>query len=235
MAFYRAFIALFLSVVLVSTTYAGTIELTKSKAVVSKENANKRLIKGLDLAIKKEQKKPTSIEDLKVKAEKKVAKNFDKRRDLLNDIFKHQDQDKRLRVLDRKMKKLIKLDPSLSEISSEAEGVELLDILEKKAQSLDQEEATQVEMINDELSQFATTADYLLDLKSKVENDSFAKVSNNDGRSIASITEYQIYVALYVLGALALIGLIYYLVISATVAIWAFSPALAIIFLLIML
>ncbi|MBH48601.1 MAG: hypothetical protein CME71_10575 [Halobacteriovorax sp.] len=235
MAFYRAFIALFLSVVLVSTTYAGTIELTKSKAVVSKENANKRLIKGLDLAIKKEQKKPTSIEDLKVKAEKKVAKNFDKRRDLLNDIFKHQDQDKRLRVLDRKMKKLIKLDPSLSEISSEAEGVELLSILEKKAQSLDQEEANQVEMINDELSQFATTADYLLDLKSKVENDSFAKISKNDGRSIASITEYEIYVALYVLGALALIGLIYYLVISATVAIWAFSPALAIIFLLIML
>lgn len=235
MAFYRSCIAAFLSVVLMSTSYAGTIELTKSKAGISKENANQRLVKGLERAIKKEQKDPTSIEELKSKTEKKIVKNFDKRRDLLNDIFKHEDQEKRLKMLDRKMKKLIKLDPSLAEISSEADREELLNVLQTKVQTLDQEEAAQIQMVNDELSQYATTVDYLIDLKSKVENDSIASVSKDAGRSIASVDQYEIYVALYVLSALALIGLIYYLIVSATVAIWAFSPALAIIFLLIML
>lgn len=235
MAFIRSFMALVLTIVLSTTSYAGVIELTKSKAVVSQEKARKELINGLDRAIKKEEKRPTSISELKIKANKKVAKNFAKRRKLFNDIFKYEDQEKRLKKLDKKMAKLIKLDPSIAQINSEADRVELLITLEERSHNLDQEEAQQIQLIDDELSSYATTADYLIDLKSKVESDSLASIQNKTGRAIASVDPTAVYVGLYVLSALAFVGLIYYLVVSATVAIWAFSPALAILFLLIML
>jgi len=218
-----------------TTSYAATIELTKSKAVVTKENATKEVLRGLDKAIKKEQKNPTSIEELKIKAAKKVTKNFDKRKDLLEDIFKHDDQDKRLKVLDKKLKKLVKLDPTLAQMNSDADKIEMLISLERKLEGIDSEMNAQIQAVNDELSQFDSTEAYLVDLKSKVQNDTLASSMNKSGRHIANIDEYDVYVALYVLTALLFIGLIYYLVVSATVAIWAFSPALAIIFLLIML
>lgn len=231
MAILRSFVAILLTVVMYSTGYAAVIEQTKAKAVVTQEKAKAELVKGLERALKKEEKNPTSIEDLKAKTNKKVAKSFDKRRDLFNDIFKHEDQEKRLKKLDRKLKKLIKLDPTIAEMSEGADRVELLAKLEEKAQSLDQEEAAQLKAVDEELSTYATTADYLNELKSRIETDSVASISKS-GRAIASIDSYDVYVGLYVLSALALIGLMYYLIISATAAIWAFSPALAIIFLI---
>lgn len=231
----RSCIASMLVLVLSTTSYAATIELTKSKAIVTKENATKEVLRGLDKAIRKEQKKPTPIAKLKEKASKKVAKNFDKRKDLLEDIFKHDDQDKRLKVLDKKLKKLSKLDPTLADMNSEADKVELLISLERKLETIDSEMNAQIQAVNDELSNFNTTEEYLVDLKSKVENDTLASSMNKSGRNIANIDQYDVYIALYVLSALFFIGFIYYLVVSATVAIWTFSPALAIIFLLIML
>ncbi len=231
----RSCVATMMVLVLSTTSYAATIELTKSKAVVTKENATKEVIRGLDKAIKKEQKKPTSIDELKTKAAKKVTKNFDKRRDLLEDIFKHDDQDKRLKILDKKLKKLVKLDPTLADMNTEADKIEMLITLERKLEGIDSEMNAQIQAVNDELSQFESTEAYLIDLKSKVQNDTLASSMNKSGRHIANIDQYDVYVALYVLTALLFIGLIYYLVVSATVAIWAFSPALAIIFLLIML
>lgn len=137
MAFIRSFMALMLTIILSTTSYAGVIELTKSKAVVSQEKARKELINGLDRAIKKEEKNPTSISVLKVKANKKVAKNFEKRRKLFNDIFKYEDQEKRLK----------KLDPSMAQISSEADRVELLTMLEERSHNLDQEEAQRFNLL----------------------------------------------------------------------------------------
>lgn len=231
----RSCIASTLILVLSTTSYAATIELTKSKAVVTKENATKEVLRGLDKAIKKEQKNPTSIEELKIKAAKKVTKNFDKRKELLEDIFKHDDQDKRLKVLDKKLKKLVKLDPTLADMNTEADKIEMLISLERKLEGIDSEMNAQIQAVNDELSMFESTEAYLVDLKSKVQNDTLASSMNKSGRNVANIDQYDVYVALYVLTALLFIGLIYYLVVSATVAIWAFSPALAIIFLLIML
>ena len=170
----RSCIASTLILVLSTTSYAATIELTKSKAVVTKENATKEVLRGLDKAIKKEQKNPTSIEELKIKAAKKVTKNFDKRKDLLEDIFKHDDQDKRLKVLDKKLKKLVKLDPTLAQMNSDADKIEMLISLERKLEGIDSEMNAQIQAVNDELSQFDSTEAYLVDLKSKVQNDTLA-------------------------------------------------------------
>lgn len=231
----RSSMASLLILVLSTTSYAATIELTKSKAVVTKESATKEVLRGLDKAIRKEQKKPTPIEALKEKAAKKVTKNFEKRRSLLEDIFKHDDQDKRLKVLDKKLKKLAKLDPTLSQMGEQADKIDMLISLEQKLNTIDDEMSAQIQAIEDELSQFDSTQAYLVDLKSKVQNDTLASSMNKSGRHIANIDQYDVYVALYVLTALLFVGLIYYLVVSATVAIWAFSPALAIIFLFVML
>lgn len=232
----RSCIASLLIFVLGTTSYAATIELTKSNAVITKENATKELVRGLDKAIKKEQKKATSIESLKQRAAKKVTKNFEKRKSLMEDIFKHEDQEKRLKVLDKKLKKLVKLDPTLAQVEEQADKIEMLISLEQQLTTIDQEMNAQIQAVNDELSQFDSTEAYLVDLKSKVQNDTLASKVSKSGRHIANIDNYDIYLAtFYVLGTLFFIGAIYYLVISATFAIWAFSPALAIIFLLIML
>ncbi len=230
----RSCIASLLIFVLGTTSYAATIELTKSNAVVTKQKATNQVVRGLDKAIKKEQKNPTSIEDLKAKATKKVAKSFAKRKDLLEDIFKHEDQEKRLKVLDKKLKKLVRLDPTLADINNEADKIEMLVTLERKLEVIDSEMNAQIQAVNEELSNYNTTEEYLVELKSKVENDTLASSFEKTGRSIASY-ELDIFVAYYVLATMVLVGLLYYLVVSATVAIWAFSPALAIIFLLIML
>ena len=231
---FHTLLTLLISFSLSYGSYAAKADATKSALKMNALKAQDKVIKKINKKIKKEKKNPTAMKKVIQKSQKQALKNFEKRKSLYREIFKNESQTQRINALEEYLQDLKDKDSSIETLVENSSKEEILVKLENRYRNLESEKQEILGAIESELNSFATFEDYLHDVKIQIETGKLGNNSSKLNRSIASGSDFATaaIVTGIVLVSLVLVGGLVYLIASATAAIWVFSPALAILFLL---